>query len=49
MSIRIIYWGVQGEKCIGLTILLASFADFLEMWELWGLSRPPCSSDGYGK
>ena len=41
--------GVQGDECTGLTILLASCADFLEMWEPWGLSRPACSIDGYGK
>ena len=40
MSIRNIYWGGTGDECIRLTILLVSCADFLEMWEPWGLYRP---------
>ena len=46
MSIRNSSWGGEGSRCVGLTTLPLSCADYLEIWEAstsWnpqGLSRP---------
>jgi len=37
MSTRNVSWGCKGGRCVGLTTLPPSCADWLEIWE----SRPP--------
>jgi len=39
MSTRNISWG-KGGRCVGLTTLPPSCADFLEIWNPQGLSKP---------